>query len=377
MRATALVVGGTGPTGPGTVNGLLRRGFDVTILHSGHHEATFDSDVEHIHADAHALDALVAALDRRTFDVGIAMYGRLRHVASALAGRVGRAVAVGGVFYEGWINDQFHAAGDGAIADAPPPYTFPPVPMPENAPMDANPNNRFARRAVEAEQFVMDLHADGRFDATILHFPKVYGPRAIAPIEWSVVRRILDGRRAMIVPDGGLAQETKAHAANASAAVLAAVDHPDEAAGEIFNVGDERATTTREWVTLLARALDHELELVSVPFDLAAPSFPYARDPWTVCHRVLDVTKLRTRLRWEPVVSVEDGLAQTARHLATHPLEPSSEDEVQVGDPFDYATEDRYLEEAARFRDRVALLPAPAFRYRHPYRHPTEQAVVR
>src|SRR4051794_7774522 len=34
----ALVVGGTGPTGPYVVNGLVERGYEVAILHSGRHE---------------------------------------------------------------------------------------------------------------------------------------------------------------------------------------------------------------------------------------------------------------------------------------------------------------------------------------------------
>ncbi len=370
MRATALVVGGTGPTGPGTVNGLIRRGFEVTILHSGLHEVDFDADVEHIHADAHAADSLDSVLDGRTFDVAIAMYGRLRIVADALAGRAGRVIAVGGVFYAGWVNDQFHAQGEDVAKAPPPPYTFPMVPMPESAPMDSNPNNRFARRAMEAEQHVMALHSEGRFAATLLHFPKVYGPRAIAPIEWSIVRRALDRRPAIIVPDGGLVLETKVHAWNASAGVLAAVDHPDEAAGEVFNIGDDRATTTREWVSLLAGAVGHEFEFVSMPFDVAGPSFPYARDPWMVCHRVLDLTKLRTLLHWDPVITVEEGLAQTARDLAARPLGRGSEEELQVGDPFDYELEDRFVEAAAQQAALLSSLAGAEFRYRHPYRHP-------
>ena len=34
----ALVVGGTGPTGPFIVNGLLERGYEVAIFHRGTHE---------------------------------------------------------------------------------------------------------------------------------------------------------------------------------------------------------------------------------------------------------------------------------------------------------------------------------------------------
>ena len=49
---TALVIGGTGPTGPYVVNGLLDRGFQVTILHTGRHETDLiGPEVEHIHTD--------------------------------------------------------------------------------------------------------------------------------------------------------------------------------------------------------------------------------------------------------------------------------------------------------------------------------------
>ena len=37
----ALVLGGTGPTGPYIVNGLLERGYRVTIMHGGFHEVEF------------------------------------------------------------------------------------------------------------------------------------------------------------------------------------------------------------------------------------------------------------------------------------------------------------------------------------------------
>ena len=48
--ATALVVGGTGPTGPHIVNGLLERGYQVAILHTGAHESDeIPASVEHIH----------------------------------------------------------------------------------------------------------------------------------------------------------------------------------------------------------------------------------------------------------------------------------------------------------------------------------------
>jgi len=38
VTRTALLIGGTGPTGPPIARGLEARGYDVTILHSGNHE---------------------------------------------------------------------------------------------------------------------------------------------------------------------------------------------------------------------------------------------------------------------------------------------------------------------------------------------------
>jgi len=35
----ALVIGGTGATGPFIIDGLLKRGYEVTVLHRGVHEA--------------------------------------------------------------------------------------------------------------------------------------------------------------------------------------------------------------------------------------------------------------------------------------------------------------------------------------------------
>src|SRR3990172_6218810 len=87
----ALVVGGTGPTGPFLVQGLLQRGYDVAILHRGTHEVgTIPAEVEHIHADPHFRETLDAALLNRSFDLVLATYGRLRLVAEACVGKTGR-----------------------------------------------------------------------------------------------------------------------------------------------------------------------------------------------------------------------------------------------------------------------------------------------
>src|SRR4051812_23035015 len=91
--ATAILVGGTGPTGPHVVRGLLDRGYAVTIVHTGRHErAEIAAEVEHVHVDPFDAAATAAALGGRTADVGVVMYGRLRELAGIVGRRVGKLV---------------------------------------------------------------------------------------------------------------------------------------------------------------------------------------------------------------------------------------------------------------------------------------------
>ena len=61
----ALVIGGTGPTGPAIVAGLEARGLDVTICHTGGHEIDEVAHLPHIHCDVRDGDALTAAIGGR------------------------------------------------------------------------------------------------------------------------------------------------------------------------------------------------------------------------------------------------------------------------------------------------------------------------
>ncbi|HTR61858.1 MAG TPA: hypothetical protein VMH37_09155, partial [Candidatus Binataceae bacterium] len=101
----ALVIGGTGPSGHFIVNGLLRRGYHVAILHTGRHEVKEIPDaVEHIHTDPFSDGSLTEALGNRTFDLTVAAYGRLRRIAEIMAGRTGRFISIGGApAYRGYM----------------------------------------------------------------------------------------------------------------------------------------------------------------------------------------------------------------------------------------------------------------------------------
>lgn len=326
----ALVIGGTGPSGHFIVNGLLRRSYRVAMLHSGRHElGEIPDTVEHIHTDPFSEDALRGALGSRTFDLTIAAYGRLRRIAEIMVGRTGRFISIGGVpAYRGYMNP--------AVLDPP----GMPVPTREDAPVvPVEAEDAKGWRVAQTEQAVFASHPR----AAHFRYPFLYGAYQIAPREWCIVRRILDGRRAIIVPDDGLTLNHAAYVENAAHAVLLAVDRPEASAGQIYNCGDERLLTLRQTIEIIAKALDYPLEIVSMPREFAVPARPLMAQPWTT-HRVLDLTKLRTQLGYADVVAPERGLAITARWLREHRREPNGTDEKILQDPFDYRAEDQLID---------------------------------
>ena len=322
----ALVIGGTGPTGPFIVNGLRQRGFAVAMLHSGRHERDeIPADVEHVHTDPFDERALEGAIGARTFDVCVATYGRLRATAKVTAGRCGKFISVGGgPAYLGYMNaETWSPAGM-------------PVPTRENAPLvtrEADDAKGF--RIARTEERMFGFHPG----ASHFRYPYVYGPHQLVPREWCVVRRIRDGRPFIVLPDGGLTLCSYGYAENLAHAVLLPLDHPAASAGQIYNCADEETLSLRQVVEVVRDALSARLEILSLPNELAVPARPLLAQPWST-HRVLDLAKLRVELGYRDVVPARQALALTARWLDAHPLERGGAEEKTLQDPFDYAAED-------------------------------------
>jgi nucleoside-diphosphate-sugar epimerase len=271
------------------------------------------------------------------------MYGRLRRIAALTRGRTGRFVSVGGVpAYRGWMHPW--------LPDPP----GLPVPVAEDAPTVADPaDDAKGYRIVRTEEAVFAHHPG----AAHFRYPYVYGPRQLVPREWLVVRRVLDGRRRIVVADGGLTLHHHGYTENLAHAVLLAVDRPEAAAGKVFNAGDEEVLTVRQVVELVATALGHTFEIVSMPYELAVPARPLLAQPLPT-HRVLDLTRLRHDLGYRDVVPARTAVGLTARWLADHRPAPGGMEETVLTDPFDYDAEDRLIDAWERALD---ALPAVRF----------------
>jgi nucleoside-diphosphate-sugar epimerase len=363
----ALLIGGGGPTGPHVLKGLIERGYETTLLNRGLHQPLGTSAAEHIRADPHFRESIEPALAGRRFDLVIASYGRLRLLAETLAGKCDRFISVGGIpAHLGVLNpDKMHPFGLRVLASED-------DGLATHATANDPPSVRFAHRTWQTERRVMELHAAGAFVATHFRYPRIYGPRQPAPAEWSIVKRILDERRWMILPDGGLQIDARCAAENAAHCLLLGVDHPRKASGQIYNCIDDQHYTWRQWVEIIADMLGADLAVLSMPARLAAPARALTPMATDVSHTLIDGGKIRRELGYRDIVAPLEALQALVHWLVANPLAVADFER----DPFDYAAEDKLIESwerhvAAIEREAPFPMPEP----KHGYDHPVKPAV--
>ena len=331
----ALVVGGTGPSGPYLLRGLVDRDFDVTMFHTGRHELDDNPDVEHIHGDPFSAEGIAEALGNRTFDVSIATYGKVRHIARHLADKTTQFISVGGTpVYTGHVTQSaLHPWGHpiGIREDHP------------RVPPDGIPGETYGSAAIRrTEDVILGLGHAHAFGASIFRYPSIYGPRNPHAWEWSVIKRILDGRSFICVPDGGLPIHSRLSAWNAAHSILMAVDLPEHAAGHAFNCADDEQFMLRQWMELTMEYAGGSLEFVSVPGDIPSPAwgtmvFHYSGSP----HVVIDTTKIREVLGYTDAMPAREGLKATVEWILEN---RGDSDRWSVLDRFDYDAEDAFVE---------------------------------
>jgi len=371
-----LLIGGGGPTGPLVVNSLIAENHEVAVMNTGRHPVEFDAPVERIIADPNFLEPVRDAVRGRHFDTVIAQYGRLRHIAEALAGHVEHFIGISSTFYPDWIDPPATvrpSSESGVARDWSVKYLDEGGAMPVGAPLD--PVGKFGARVVETDTALQWAHLHGEFDATILRYPRVYGPRQPGATEWSIIRRLLDGRDRILLPEGGFLMQSALYSENAARIVLAAVGDRRASAGQIFNCADAETITQRKWVRLIAAAMDREVEIVSAPMALAQPTWPYARWPLTVGHHILDTGNL-ARLHYSSV-PVRSSVRRTVEWFLEDAAARGAATEPQLRDPFRYDLEDRLLVALDDVRDRIDAIEFPEFDMSHYYAHPKAGAAAK
>ncbi len=356
----ALVIGGTGPTGPYLVNGLIARGYEVAMLHRGTHELDENPpEVEHIHVDPHFRETLDPVLVGRTFDIVIATYGRIRVIAEALIGITPRLITIGGPpSYRGMFN---------------PLENYPhgmPIPTPENAQrIESSEEASFGWLIRQTEDTIMGFHKAGHYNATTFRYPMVYGPNAIGSLEWLIMKRVQDKRKQIALADNGMTVVSRGYAENMAHAVLLAVDKPDASAGKIYNCADDQALTVGAWAQMIARCMDWEFEICGIPEAYAHTSRDFLPLDTSTNHQLMDLYNIKHDLGYRDLVPMQEAIPRTVAWMLKH--RPANDGKFSnKADPLNYELEDQLL---AIYNEAVAKLQKIPFRKRevhHPYPHP-------
>ena len=361
----ALLIGGTGPTGPHIIRGLLDRGYEVTMLNRGSRDSdVIPPEVERLVGDPHFPDTLETALGARHFDLAIATYGRIRYVAEVLSTRTDRLITIGGTpGYRGFAN---------AAANFPAGMS---VPTAESAQLvESAAEGKFSHLVKSTEDSVMRQHADGNMNVTHFRYPVVYGPWQLRSIifEWTM-QRCRDQRPHAILPDGGLTLLTRGYSENMAHAVLLAVDRPEPSAGKIYNCGDDLQFTLAQWVELIAAEMDFPLTLVPVPDAVASPAREMITFYGSSHHQLLEIDAIRRDLGYRDIVDPVDAVRRTVRWVKDNPTAPETLAELTAF----YGIEDQLAEIYGTAAAAAAALDHNEADYHHSYAHPRERGLER
>jgi nucleoside-diphosphate-sugar epimerase len=362
----ALLVGGTASTGPPIVDEILDRGYELAIYHRGVHEVPLPAEVEHIHGDPHFVESIEKDLAGRRFDLVVATYGRIRHLADFLRDRTDRLITVGGFpVMKGWmaVSDPQHVAHDGPV----------PTPGYEDESYEDPGVDRFVDRMIETERAVLAGHRHAHYVATHFRYPYVYGPHAVYCMEWQIIKRVLDDRRRHIIQDGGQLFYPRCAAPNAAHAIGLAIDRPEVSGGEIYHIVDDHQMTRREWITAITRCLDYEFEFVDIPRSIAPAGFSYVPDRGPQYHRMLSHSKARAQLGYRDKVRPEDWIRTTVAHQLAHPPPVDGKLNHLKPEDFDYAAEDGLLQVWDELTRRAPEIFGSRLDFRHPYPHPERE----
>jgi nucleoside-diphosphate-sugar epimerase len=341
-----LLIGGNGFIGSPLIAQLRERGHKLAVLHRRSRDEALPADVSHIHADRNHLPD--HQNDLRSFspdviiDLILSSGDQARQLISVARGLANRVVALSSM-------DVYRAWG---VVRGSEPGSLEPLPLTEESPL------RTVRRLYPPETLKMmrnifswvdedydkiaveeAIMSDPALPGTVLRLPMVYGPGDPLHRFFPLLKRIADGRPAVLFADDLAAwRGPRGYSENVAHAIALAATS-DQAAGRIYNICEEPSLAELAWQTTIARHTKWPGKFVVLPRE-RTPG--HLLQPGNAAQHVVAASdRIRKELGYKEPVSREESIHRTVAWEQQNP--PAAVDPQQ----FDYAAEDAALADAA------------------------------
>ena len=315
-----LVLGGTRFIGDRIVRAAQRRGDEVTIVHRGSTEPADEPADDalaghgtHIHTDRADFSAISAQARALRPDAVIDTCAMTRADADSVLPYLPEVPIILLSSMDVYRAYELLLADEGGQ----------PVPITEDA--DVRAGRYPLRGRIEGHDDYDKLDVEPAYLArggTVLRLGAIYGERDPQRREEFILRRVRAGRKRIPV-GAGTWLWTRGYVADVASAVLAALDAPAAAAGQVFNIGELATDTMREYAQRILRSAGSDAELVTVPDENVPADLAVTR---SVAQQFLcDSGKLARTLGWQPA-DPELSVGRSVRWHLAHPPEPADAD---------------------------------------------------
>jgi nucleoside-diphosphate-sugar epimerase len=332
-----LVIGGTGFLGVPLVRELARMGHSVTVFHRGATPA--DLPAEHILGSRDQLPELHPWADV-VIDLILSSGAQAESLMSTFRGGASRVVAASSM-------DVYRACGVLHGSEKGP---LEPIPLTEDSALRTK-LRTYPEAQVRMLQKVFGwldddydkipveraILGDPELPGTVLRLPMIYGPGDHLRRFYATVKRIDDGRRAILLEEGWANwRPPRGYVENVTLALaLAAVSA--QAAGRIYNVAETQAFSELEWAQMIAQTAGWDGEFVVLPKDrMPAHLIQPGRSKQ---HWEADSSRIRRELGYREAIPRDDAIRRT---IAWERANPPAEFNPHK---FDYAAEDAALDD--------------------------------
>ena len=342
-----LVIGGTGFIGHFLVPHLVEHGHAVTVYHRGHAEPALAASVGHILDDRNDLGSHLPEFQRLSPDVVIDMIlsseRQARTLMETFRGIAGRVVALSS-------QDVYRACG---ILHGLEPGPLQALPLTEDSELRTR-LKTYGPETIRTLQKIFPwlddeydkipveraVLGDLRLAGTVVRLPMVFGPGDPLHRFFPTIKRIDDGRTAILLQEDAARWRAPRGYVENVAAAIALAGTSSKSADRIYNLGEPEAFSELEWAQKIGRAAGWQGSVLAVPTDRTPAHLrvPFRNEQ----HWVVSTARVRRELGFAEPVALDAAIERTIAWERANP--PAEIDPKQ----FDYAAEDSVLADLKR-----------------------------